>query len=739
MSRSGTNNTGMGTGAGTPMARTATNGSVAMARTGTNNSSIAGRTPVTIRAGRATSAGSTTTTTVGIDSPAVTAAAAMLMEGVMGGAGGSGAGGPGGGIIAKGLTPNDGAGLGIGMTPLGGAGGSVVSGLAGMAERDQEEERKRRLEVICEMVGGRWGWVGQEGVERCARRIGFECLWEEGMGTGEGKRVLSIAGEGVLIEVGFKDDEVADVGLSFPASQEDVGKWVGNGAAVLKKDLTGVTGSDDDGNAGKTDNDKGRRYVGLEPFVKNLQGLRRMDQLSGEAANCFDAVDGIFKSLDRIYEWELRPEGTGKAAETKITCSLGGRPQMHVNGSIGLMLGYWKDRRNAPTIQEEERLTLEAQIPKTWSVLMECEECLAEVYTPIRITDQWVSKEVSRAANQELDGKHISTSGIDWLDVPINVNGREAVKPVNIRFVARFEPPIIVPLQLALQICDSVSWPIDQTTVMPTTFESLVFADQDVHNPLQTSPRVVDQHSDSIPGLAGKEAQTHRLALYTQAADYAQLLVDIPFKHPMQIVNLLPVLRQWALVRSIMLRSFTPSKPKPFSHSQNGSNPITNGISHSAHINPGGGDEKETEAPAYQTLEEEFADFLSSPPTSITNNNNNNYATFNSTTNTANHNNEPPLTINVAFATTPLPHFNIQFPNPKYGGKLASVTFSVGLNGVIDGVDVDDGRPTPPLATDGDAHAQQQALIALREKVRKVLEIGESVGVLVEWLCRLSS
>ena len=746
MSRSGTNNTaiGAGFGGGTPMARTATNGSVAMARTGTNSSSIAGRTPVTMRAGRATSAGSTTT--VGADSPAITAAATLLMEGVTASNATAA-----GGIAAKGLTPQDGTGLGLGLTPLGGAasgaGGSLVSGLVGMAEKDQEEERRRRLEVITGLLGGRWGWVGQEGVERCARRIGFECLWEEGMG-GDGRRTLSIAGEGVLIEVAFSGDSVLDVGLSFPASRESVGKWASKGATMLKQDLLS---NDPAGREG---------YVALEEFTRNLQRLRQMDQLSTESFGCFDAVDGIFKSLETIHEWEVRSaEKQGRTLPSDVVLfEHSGIPQMHSNGCIGLGLEYWKETGLVDRRGHDASSTVKQTLPlRTWSALIECEGCLSSVYTPARISDQWVSAGVERPTSQIVDEKHISNTTIDWLNVPVDSttgdNGTRAeVKYPDVRFISRFEPPIIVPLQLAMQICDSVSWPIDQTTDLPTTYEAVLFTEQDAKLPLLGGPRIVEQVVDS-PASQGNDRSARtsiQFTLFTQEADYARPISELPFKHPMQLVNLLPTLRQWALVSSLLLNAFTTPSPSP--------SQIPTGVVQSAQTN--GASEDSEHSPVFQTLEEEFADFLSSPaqPASMNIDMDSLPSVKRDATGKDGNNDKSSrsLAVNVAFTTTApapvpdpmnpatssvaaLPRFTIQFPTPKYDGKLATVAFSVGLNGTIEGVDVDDGRPVSldeAAGVDGAAEANLAAAAKLRAQAKKVIEVSQSIAVLAQWLSR---
>ena len=74
----------------------------------------------------------------------------------------------------------------------------------------------------------------------------------------------------------------------------------------------------------------------------------------------------------------------------------------------------------------------------------------------------------------------------------------------------------------------------------------------------------------------------------------------------------------------------------------------------------------------------------------------------------------------------------LHFPNPRYGGKLASVGFNVGLNGVIEGVDVDDGRVV--WGMDGGDGAKD-GIGRVRECVRRVVEVGEDAGVVVEWVC----
>ena len=617
-------------------------------------------------------------TTSAAGSPSLTAAAALVMQG------------------GTGLTPQ--GGLGLGLTPLGmGMGSSsLVHGLAGMSQAEQEEERTRRLEVIKEMIGAQAaGLVSQEGVERAARKVGLECLWEEGMGIGD-KRVLSIAGSGLLIEVDFQGDAIAAVGLSFPASKEGedgVGRFAKKGSEVLKKDLIGN---------GKQD------YVYAGDFLANLQRLAKMDQLGGDDVSCFDAVDGIFKCLERIYQREVsNVKDKGKVSiEYEVMCNHSGRPLMHGERRVGLGLQYWIDQRLvAQEIDDTEGLEINTEeaingllgkVPtRMWTIMVECEESPAQLNEGIKVSDQWVSNNVEKPAKQELDAVHISLNQIDWLDV--KDSGLANGKVPDVRFVARFEPTVLLPLQLAMQVHQSLNSAVDQSAIIPATYEAHLFAELDAQNGISTNPRTAEHSLGSTH--SGKPRKV-TFTLFNQSQDIALAISEVPFKHPMQIVNLLPVLRQWALVSSILRRSFTPrtQEDKP-SNPDSRTGKGTNGSNASP--------------PKFQTLEEELAEFLASP----------------STNGDAN---DASSAVEISFITSPLPRFTVHFQNPKFGGKLASVAFSIGLNGAFEGVEVDDGRP-PPENVDNTEEATN-LMMKLREKTRKVLDISESIGVLIEWL-----
>lgn len=617
----------------------------------------------------------------------------------------------------------NGAGLGLGFTPRGTGFTPVAMQMTTnsgginsiLAAQDQEEERKRRIEAIAAIVAGRWGFVSQEGVERCAKRLGLDALWEDGMG--DGKRMLTIAGTAVLLEVEFEAEEVVGCVLSFPGSGEGVGERAAAGAEVLRRDL------------------KGEGYVRLEGFVQNMEILGRMDRLGGEKISCFDATDGVFRSLEKLWKWEVEKEkqqGEGVLAMEQVMCRRSGRPRMHTRGRVGLAWQYWMERRLV--LGEDEKadeldidnkeageVDDEADI---WSAIIECEASSAELYPSIRVSDAWVSQAVEKPAPAPAETSDIpgNDSRIDWQDPPPtrlsqDEQGERAAavtdsillqqpKQPDVRFLARFEAPVVVPLQTALQIHNSVGSAIPQEMILPTTYESLLFADVDIQHP-PTQPRTVDKTIMSYDSACSTStSHVHKYTLFPQQQDWARAITHLPFSHPRQILAVLPILRQWALTGSILRRAFSPDKEPP---SPEANDRLTFQ------------DRPPEPAPTFQTLDDELAAFISSPLPNAP---------------------KPPSDklreIQITFKAAPVPQFQVSFPNPRSGGKLAGFNFMIGLNGIVGGVDMHDGSPDweGNGAMGEDAEEKGRERVRMREKVRRVLEVGESVGVAVEWMAR---
>lgn len=603
-----------------------------------------------------------------------------------------------------GLTP---AGMGIasGMSPLGGGASGVngsLSGIGTVGVRVQEEERRRRMEAVVALVGTRWGRVCQEGLERAAKRVGLECLWEEGRG---GKRTLSIAGNGVLVDVEFHMEEVKGVTLEYMVSGSEVGKRAGEGAEVLKRDLTG---GDEGG------------YVMLDAFVGNLERLAKMDKLSEDGVSCFDAVEGIRFALQSVFELEVGktrdekgPDAVKEAIDREVLCRGSGRPKMHAAGRVGLALQYWMERSLLlPVTQEPEAMDVNDDTappdeePTIYSAIIETEALSSSLYPPIRISDSWLGSPIEQSTHTDSDPFTEHTSSLNWQEPPPTyISPSQPSEPStiptsphdplqgsqtpNVRFLARLEPPIVVPLQVAVDIYQSVNAPLTQESIQPTTYESLLFADV----PVPQSQRTVTKTITSYDASGTPTEHRHQYTLFSLQPDYGRVIDSLPFSHPRQLIAILPLLRQWALVGSFIRRSFMPDLPSLTDATTTPANaPVTeNGLDLEAVI-------REQE----MTVEEELAAFLDEPSAPSEDYDGGAGA----------------LAVDITLSTTSSPpRIGVVWPGRE---GLRSVDFAVGQNGGIevageDGVGVREGE---------------------REKVGKVLGIAEDIGVLVEWLRR---
>lgn len=588
-------------------------------------------------------------------------------------------------------------------TPMGGLGvdvGGATPNGSGVAAleivRDQEADRRRKIEEIVAVLGRKWGRVGPEGLERCAKRVGLDCLWEEGT---RGTRTLSIAGTSVLVDVEFVGEKVGVVLLSFPGSGDGVGGGVTEGAEVLKGDLTrgkeGVTG-----------------YVMLDNFVGNLERLARMDRLSGGGVSCFDAVDGIYGSLRRIYDWEIGKLRKEKSAEIdevvlerEVMCKNSGRPKVHTNGRVGLSLQYWMHRRLVPGAKSKaEEVDVDdgamnevEEEPKIWSAVIECEASPAELYPSIRVSNEWVSDSIEKPSSEPQPFSVSSHSSLGWQEPPPTLTSHDPQenamnidsaslplsKPPDVRFVAKFEPPVVVPLQTAIEIHNSVNAPLATESYQATTYESLLFGDPTAaQTTLTPKTRTAENTITSYDSAGNPSTHNHAYTFFIQNPTYARTIYDIPFSHPRQLIAILPILRQWALTGDILRRTFVPDSPAPTTPSvQRPTIP-------------------DTPPPSPPTLFDDLDALLSpSPAPSPT---------------------ASPLQIDISLSILPTtPRFTAIFAHRS--GQLMSVAFTIGLNGAVAIVSVERG-------------GKEVVGEGVRTKVGKVLGVAEDVGVVVAWL-----
>lgn len=471
-----------------------------------------------------------------------------------------------GGMGGSGITPSpnagglnagghDGAGVGAHAGDMTG-----VAGLGILNEPASEETRQRHFDAMLSdlrtRVTGRE--VCREGVERLGQLAGFACLWDEDN--------LTIAGNSVDLEIQFEAasgpnaDKVKDVTLKFALiGQSDAVKSV-EAADVLKSDLMG--------SRGEKMQVLGRK---MEMFQENLQRLAALDRLSGNV-NCLQAIEGMHSSLLSIWEAERsrsRPRSSWEAACKGAI----GRPRLHQRGRIGLSLEYWVEKRRLAEQKSRAKADRERGVDamdlddgsdaqsegdidvSSWNVLVECETG----YPSIRVSKEWVDKEVFS------DSTDLSLKpSINWLEPPptyesivssdgMNIDAAAGLlqgsNMPNVRFVARFEPPVVVPFLVANQIYQSLGQPIPGEFKVNTydalILPSLVMKDgpDSTHTFERVSPGKMKQRKTVIKVSPTGEVseQDHLYSFYPDQQMPGRILKEIPISHPRQLAGILPV------------------------------------------------------------------------------------------------------------------------------------------------------------------------------------------------------
>ena len=530
------------------------------------------------------------------------------------------------------------------------------------------------------------GRLSEAGIERLARRVGLECLWETHIGSGGSTKTLIIAGSALALDIDFANNIVKKVALSFPDSPETVTRHTEKAGNILLKDL-------------EFKPNESPLTKMLDRFAANLERLATLDKLSViPGLNCHEAIAGIYESLERLHKWEVerlqkQEDMSGKGdefVERTAMCIKSGKPVMHTRDRLGMSLDYWREMRLVAT-----KATKQEQ--RTWSLLVECAPMPPMVYTSLRVSEKWISTEIQKE-NPPAEDLFLAAEGdlvLDWLEPdntllpspdPPKVDGMEGIEQApnqkfpDAIFVAKFDPPLVVPYGLAMQIYGSTNAPVDM--YQTSTFDGLMFP-YGPEDKIEAGEgrTITEQCTVPIFGKDGeKSSQAHKNTLFIEKIDYGRTLTELPFSHPRQLVEMLPFLRQYAFLSILLSKSFGgPKSPLP---------------------EP----KKKLEK---KNKKDEFADFMKEASAPM----------------------EAPLNVDVSFSMQPVPRLQVVFP---FKNRIANVVFDIKLNGVLEVVSQNIIAEIVDVDEDGMGDGNR---IKVRD-LGTMLEITEDLGIWVEFVRR---
>lgn len=341
------------------------------------------------------------------------------------------------------------------------------------------------------------------------------------------------------------------------------------------------------------DSSKPSVNVMLDGFAENLEKLYRLDRLSVAGASCFEAVAGVHASLQRLYEHEKKmaetlngeqPRASTMPIDTEVMCKRRGRPRMHARRRVGLSLEYWQKKHTLlRNLVEPSDTEMDLDKPSTatpapvkndedndiYSLNLDCEYCPPALYPSIRISNDWLSPQIIRPPDSPNESLNLNPLPIhdqlDWTEPlpplistvepdPISTSANTESTQPRARFVATLEPPLILPVSVAIQIYASVG-----VDIMPDLAQTQAQAQQLTYDGLLLGHDRLPETQKTVMAFDTQGVQHDEIwetRFYVARPELGREVASIPFAHPRQLLPILPILRQYALFGTL-LRSVT--------------------------------------------------------------------------------------------------------------------------------------------------------------------------------------
>jgi Mediator of RNA polymerase II transcription subunit 1 len=442
----------------------------------------------------------------------------------------------------------------------------------GSNTRNPEEDKLHRLQEVVKLlrsaVAGRG--ICREGVERLAQLAGFTHIWQG--------NTLAIAGTCVDLEItfdGIEKDDAKDVVLKIFTPEFEQHKR--DASEVLKSNLDRAFHAETQ-----------EPWHSLEDFATNLEHLGRMDHLS-QGFNCFEAIDGLYSTFKRIWEEEKKRMNQRRSLDC-LCRGATGRPVLNRKKRLGLSLEYWAERRylagsklgdagrDAPRLGHpelgSERIEDAAGL---WTAAINCEAG----YPSLRVSKEWVAETIFvRGKIEDETRRERASATIAWDEPaptlvrskdntndpnPIDLDEAEIKipKPPQVRFMVNLEPSVLVPLSIASSVLNKQGLSVTLDDSKFTTFnQALQFLGSQASSFKDTESKALSQRwPRSLCTLEGGEKEIdhyHSYTLYSTSQIWCYPVQSATFDHPKHLVDLLPVLRQYALLWTL-LRSIVPT------------------------------------------------------------------------------------------------------------------------------------------------------------------------------------
>ncbi|PTB78275.1 hypothetical protein M440DRAFT_49940 [Trichoderma longibrachiatum ATCC 18648] len=465
-----------------------------------------------------------------------------------------------------------------------------VGGLDTLGVFATEDDKLKRLDNILKLLNQKKGFVSEAGLQRLAQRLGLELLSEEHTAAnGRMNKTLAIAGSAIAVDIVLDNNIVQNLSLTYHGSATSVAAHMESAGQILLADL-------------KLGPNQSPLTKTLDKFASNFGYIANLDKLSViPGLDCYEALAGIYTSLERLHQWDLsnlrkEPEMDGKSDQylsLTALCTRHGYPVMHARDRVGLALQYWKELRFVPP-SDDRLAAFSEKEEKVWSLLIGCAPIESLGMSPVRVSEDWISKDVVKQdlhqQDQALNPANIPI--LDWQE-PENIslpssdenknNGMEVLQLhlstlPQVAFTVTFDPPVILPQNDCMRLYSYVnstppnpnpSNDFSHRPLPPPTFDDLFFPVAAGSRQDPSEPRTVTRLRDVLvfDQQGQSSTRSHHNTLFVYKPIYSQEVTEMSFSHPRQLIDMLPLLRQYAFLSTLLNNSFGPGTkealPKP--------------------------------------------------------------------------------------------------------------------------------------------------------------------------------
>lgn len=447
-----------------------------------------------------------------------------------------------------GLTPLPNVQEGLGITT------SIQGGSTqdGNTARNPQLDRFTRLKEIAQTLKQKSAGRGvtMESIRQVAQINGFDADYDNDV------NVLTLAGKKfVEVEIAFDQDDINVVNkTTFKlnlADEED---------AILQEEDSQVLQDN------LTDSEhQNLPWHDLSDFSANLEYLGQLEHVE-TPGNCFKITDNLYDTFQKIWI-EEKKRMKWRHDMHHLCQSNVGEPIKNANGRLGVSSKYWTDGRTFFAKQEPKAREQNTQ-GADWNA-----KFMIEAGQPsISASQKWIADEPLVSTVTAEDIFHDSTTDKPaWLDtsssqskvdnddpMKLDQSTSKSDEDLNIRFVCHLDPEVLVPLHVAQEL-NRASLMFDMHQDNLRTYYHVM--NDSVDRTAQSLNRWTRPQQTFDRNGKSRES-THSYILYAGNGGWAYPINQLSFWHPQRYAEVIPILRQYALVGTL-LRSIAAQETSP--------------------------------------------------------------------------------------------------------------------------------------------------------------------------------